>query len=78
MTPTQFVLIAMVRLYQRALAPLWPLVSFTTLTCRYTPTCSNYFIEAVRKNGALKGGWLGVRRILRCRPGGGCGHDPVE
>jgi len=46
-------------------------------SCRFTPTCSDYFIQAVRKHGAIKGAWLGVRRILRCHPYGGSGHDPV-
>ncbi|WP_289004132.1 membrane protein insertion efficiency factor YidD [uncultured Kingella sp.] len=45
--------------------------------CRYTPTCSQYAIEAVRKYGALKGGWLALKRLARCHPWGGCGYDPV-
>ncbi|MFC0206099.1 membrane protein insertion efficiency factor YidD [Novosphingobium soli] len=46
-------------------------------TCRYTPSCSQYAIEAVRRHGAIKGGWLALWRILRCQPWGGHGHDPV-
>jgi hypothetical protein len=45
--------------------------------CRYTPTCAEYTIEAIRKYGALKGTWLGLKRISRCHPWGGHGHDPV-
>lgn len=45
--------------------------------CRFTPTCSEYALQAVEKYGAFKGGYLALRRILRCRPGGGYGYDPV-
>jgi putative membrane protein insertion efficiency factor len=78
MSPVQFVLIAAVRIYQWGFAPLWPLISFAPVGCRFIPTCSQYFIEAVSKKGALRGTWLGVRRILRCHPLGGSGYDPVE
>ncbi|MFS0850501.1 membrane protein insertion efficiency factor YidD [Novosphingobium panipatense] len=46
-------------------------------TCRYTPSCSQYAILAVRKHGAIKGGLLALWRLLRCQPWGGHGHDPV-
>ncbi|RYY26632.1 MAG: membrane protein insertion efficiency factor YidD [Sphingomonadales bacterium] len=46
-------------------------------SCRYSPSCSAYAIEALRRYGALKGSWLAGKRILRCNPWGGCGHDPV-
>ncbi len=46
-------------------------------SCRYNPSCSGYMIEAVQKFGAIKGGWLGIKRLLRCHPWGGYGHDPV-
>ena len=45
--------------------------------CRFTPSCSTYFIQAVEEHGALKGSLMGIWRILRCNPWGGCGHDPV-
>lgn len=60
-----------VRLYQMLVSPLLP------PACRYYPSCSNYMIAAVRKHGALRGTWLGLRRLLRCAPWGGCGYDPV-
>lgn len=50
---------------------------FTPPSCRYTPTCSRYMVEAVLKYGIFKGGWLGLKRILRCNPWGGSGYDPV-
>ncbi|MET0269087.1 MAG: membrane protein insertion efficiency factor YidD [Sphingomonas sp.] len=46
-------------------------------TCRFTPSCSAYAITALRRYGALKGGWLATRRICRCHPFGGAGYDPV-
>jgi putative membrane protein insertion efficiency factor len=46
-------------------------------TCRYTPSCSQYAIVALGRHGAIKGGWLAVKRLLRCHPWGGHGHDPV-
>ena len=64
-------LVGLARLYQCTLGAVLP------DSCRFSPTCSNYFIQAVRKHGALKGAWLGMRRILRCHPYGGSGHDPV-
>ncbi len=47
-------------------------------TCRYMPSCSQYAIEALEKHGAIRGGWLAFKRILRCNPFGGQGYDPVS
>ncbi|MBR2032886.1 MAG: membrane protein insertion efficiency factor YidD [Alistipes sp.] len=63
--------IGLIRFYQRCISPLTPPV------CRYTPTCSQYAIEAIRKYGIIKGGWLATKRIARCHPWGGSGYDPV-
>ena len=60
-----------IKIYQILISPL------LGPSCRFTPTCSQYTIEAIHKYGPFKGGWLGFRRILRCHPWGGCGHDPV-
>ena len=64
-------LVAMVRFYQQFISPLSP------PSCRYTPTCSQYTIEALQKHGLLKGGWLALKRIGSCNPWGGSGYDPV-
>lgn len=60
-----------VRFYQLAISPL------TGPTCRFTPTCSQYTIEAIREWGILKGWWMGMKRIASCHPWGKHGHDPV-
>ncbi|MDR2840201.1 MAG: membrane protein insertion efficiency factor YidD [Paludibacter sp.] len=57
--------------YRYCISPIFP------ATCRYTPTCSQYAVEAVMKHGILRGGWLATKRILRCHPWGGSGYDPV-
>ena len=66
-----WVLILPIRFYQKCISPLTP------PTCRFTPTCSHYAIEAIRKHGPFKGLALAVWRILRCNPWGGSGYDPV-
>lgn len=68
--PAKF-LIFLIRIYQVTLSP------FIGNSCRYSPTCSNYGIEAIRKYGFFKGGWLTFKRILSCNPWGGSGYDPV-
>jgi putative membrane protein insertion efficiency factor len=60
-----------IRLYQIFISPLLP------PSCRYSPTCSQYSIEAIRKHGIIKGSWLAAKRIASCHPWGGSGHDPV-
>ena len=60
-----------VRLYQIFLSPL------LGSNCRYKPTCSHYMIQAINEWGPIKGIWLGIRRISKCHPWGGHGHDPV-
>lgn len=64
-------MIAAVRFYQGAISPMMP------AACRYQPTCSQYAVEAIRKYGPLRGGWLALKRICRCHPWGGSGYDPV-
>ncbi|MBQ8838495.1 MAG: membrane protein insertion efficiency factor YidD [Bacteroidales bacterium] len=66
-----FPFVALIRFYQICISPLKP------PSCRFTPTCSQYALEAFRKHGPFKGLFLTVRRILRCHPFGGHGYDPV-
>ncbi|MBQ9271977.1 MAG: membrane protein insertion efficiency factor YidD [Alphaproteobacteria bacterium] len=63
--------IALIRLYQIFISPLFPGV------CRFQPTCSQYMIEAIKIHGIIKGIWLGFKRICRCHPWGGSGYDAV-
>jgi hypothetical protein len=63
--------VILVRFYQVAISP------FTPAACRFEPTCSSYVIEALQKHGLLRGGFLGVKRILSCHPWGRSGYDPV-
>lgn len=65
------VLIALIHGYQHYISPLTP------PSCRFYPTCSHYTAEAIEKYGAVKGSWLGIRRILRCHPFHPGGYDPV-
>ena len=66
-----FPLVVLIQFYRKLISPLLP------DSCRYTPTCSAYALEALRKHGLLKGFFLATRRILSCNPWGGSGYDPV-
>jgi hypothetical protein len=66
-----FPFVILVRFYQIFISPLKP------PTCRYTPTCSQYTLEALEKHGLIKGGKLAIKRIMSCHPFGGSGYDPV-
>jgi len=65
------ILIGVIRVYQIAISP------WTLATCRFTPTCSAYAMEAIGTHGAAHGGWLAMKRVGRCHPWGGLGIDPV-
>ncbi len=66
-----------IRGYQKVLSPVIHAIGGSGSGCRYTPTCSEYFLQAVETHGVCRGVWLGLKRILRCQPWGGSGHDPV-
>ncbi|MDB5231842.1 MAG: hypothetical protein JWN76_2647 [Chitinophagaceae bacterium] len=66
-----FPFLVLIKFYQYVISPaLGP-------KCRFTPTCSQYAAESLKKYGLIKGGWLSLKRISKCRPGGGQGYDPV-
>ena len=71
MSPLARLLALPVHFYRLVVSPL------LGSNCRFQPTCSAYALEALARHGALRGGWLALCRILRCRPGGGSGYDPV-
>jgi uncharacterized protein len=65
------ILLVPIYFYKRCISPMFP------PCCRFTPTCSQYAIEALKKHGPFYGTYLAIRRILRCHPWGGSGYDPV-
>lgn len=65
------ILIGLIRFYQKCISPFLPNV------CRYRPSCSEYFIQALQIHGVFKGTYIGTKRILRCHPWGDSGYDPV-
>jgi putative membrane protein insertion efficiency factor len=67
----KWVLLKLIRGYQAVFSPIMPPM------CRYEPSCSKYAYEAVDRHGAIRGGWLAMRRLVRCTPWGGKGYDPV-
>lgn len=67
----QQIFILPIRFYQKLISPL------IGPNCRYQPTCSHYMVQAIEEWGVFKGLWLGIKRIGRCHPWGGHGHDPV-
>ena len=67
----KFILILFIKIYQITISP------FFSATCRYTPTCSQYTVEAIEKHGVFRGFYLAIKRILSCNPWGGDGYDPV-
>ncbi|MEH6408608.1 MAG: membrane protein insertion efficiency factor YidD [Leeuwenhoekiella sp.] len=63
--------VLLIRIYQRLISPLLP------SSCRYSPTCSQYSVEALQQHGLFRGSWLAIKRIASCNPWGGSGYDPV-
>ncbi len=69
--PINYLFIGLIKIYQYSISPL------LGPSCRFEPSCSQYGIEALKKHGPFKGGYLTVKRFLKCHPWGGHGHDPV-
>jgi putative membrane protein insertion efficiency factor len=65
------IILSILQFYRRSISPLFP------PSCRFTPSCSLYMYEAIERYGVAKGGWLGIKRILRCHPWNPGGYDPV-
>ena len=66
-----FIFRAIITIYQKGISPLLP------PRCRYSPTCSEYGLQAIKKYGPWRGGKLTIKRVINCHPWGGEGHDPV-
>jgi hypothetical protein len=77
MNPLQHILIFVVRAYRLTFSPAQAFLFGGAAGCRFTPTCSTYALDAVGEHGAVRGSVLAAKRICRCHPWGGCGHDPV-
>ena len=77
MNPLQHILIFAVRAWRVTVSPAQAFLFGAGAGCRFTPSCSQYAMDAVRTRGAVAGSALAARRICRCHPWGGCGHDPV-
>jgi putative membrane protein insertion efficiency factor len=71
------ILILAIRIYRLTISPAQAFLFGPTGGCRFTPTCSQYAMDAIREHSALAGGWLAVKRICRCHPWCRCGHDPA-
>jgi len=73
----KFLIIGLIRIYRRFLGPMLRVLSGGHGFCRFQPTCSRYFLEAVERYGSVRGSWMGICRIFRCHPWGDSGYDPV-
>jgi hypothetical protein len=77
MNPARPILMFAIRVYRWTVSPALIFLFGPNGGCRFTPSCSQYAMDAIRSQGALTGSWLAARRICRCHPWGDCGHDPA-
>ena len=77
MNVAQYILVLGVRFYRWVLSPAKVFLFGPLSSCRFTPSCSDYALQALKRHGALAGTWLAAKRVCRCHPWGGCGYDPV-
>jgi hypothetical protein len=77
LNPAQHILVFAIRAYRWTISPAQVFLFGSSAGCRFTPTCSQYAIEAIHTRGVLTGSALTAKRICRCHPWGECGHDPV-
>ncbi len=77
MNLAQHILLGAIRVYRWVLSPAKMFIFGPLAQCRFTPSCSAYALEAIARHGAMRGSWLAIKRLARCQPWGGCGHDPV-
>jgi putative membrane protein insertion efficiency factor len=77
MNAAQHILVLSIRVYRCVISPAKIFLLGSLSQCRFTPSCSAYALEAVRRHGAMFGSWLSIKRLCRCNPWGGCGEDPV-
>jgi putative membrane protein insertion efficiency factor len=77
LNPLQAILVIAISVYRWTISPAQTFLFGPTAGCRFTPTCSQFAVDAIRSRGAIAGSWLAAKRICRCHPFGGCGHDPI-